>query len=371
MPLEPYRRPNRRAWWVKGRIEYNGRPISPYTRRSTGALTRAGAADWIANETQRQIRRYLIGDDPDALTLSDIIQMYPAKPHEAKALLNIIDVLGDDFLYKPVKEASGAYIRGLGYQLKPNASTDTMRREIVTPIRAAINNAHDLGKCEYVRVRAYTSQERIDQDIRRGKQSRIARRPADQDWIAKFCDAADIYNAALVRFMFETAARIDQAVSLTPDDLDLQAQRVWLKAAKGHPAQWVAISTDMTVDLANLPPKRPHNSKGGYKLEPRVFGYGTRTGYAKRWKTICKQAGIEYISAHAAGRHGFYTELRVRQGVDPITAAKAGRWSNATLPDRVYAHAEDDQAAIREQIRRKGAGADPYQTRTSDISKPI
>ncbi len=88
-------------------------------------------------------------------------------------------------------------------------------------------------------------------------------------------------------------------------------------------------------------------------MEPRVFGYGSSTGYNGRWKTICKNAGIEYLSAHQAGRHGFYTELGVRQGVDPITAAKAGRWNDAALPDRVYAHAEDEQAELREKIRGK------------------
>ena len=265
MPLETYQRPNTKAWWVKGRIEYNGQPISEYIRCSTGARTKSGAVDWIAQETQRQIRRYLLGEKAQELTCSDVILTYPAKPYEAKALIKIIEALGDDFLYKPVKDISGSYIRGLGFQIMPNAATDTMRREVVTPIRAAINCAHDLGKCDYIRVKAYTTQERIDQDTRRGKQSRVERRPADQTWIAKFCTHADMHNAALVRFMFETAARIDQAISLTPEDLDLKGKRVWLKAAKGHAAQWVAISHDMMIQPATqatheLERKMPHGT---------------------------------------------------------------------------------------------------------------
>lgn len=72
--------------------------------------------------------------------------------------------------------------------------------------------------------------------------------------------------------------------------------------------------------------------------------------YRKAWATICKKAGIQLLSAHS-GRHGFYTELRVRQGVDPITAAKAGRWKNHALPDARYAHVETDQAEIRARFR--------------------
>jgi len=279
------------------------------------------------------------------------IELYDAKPAEAKRLIVIIEVLGDDFLARQVESITGKYLRDLGRMMKQCAATDTMWREVVSPIRAVINNAHDLGKCSSLRVKRYSENERIDQDVKRGKQSRVERTPGDREWIEAFCAHADIYNAAMARFMFETAARIDQTVSLTPGNLDLQNQRVRLKAAKGHPEQWVAISHQMMIDLANLPPKQPLNRKLGYKTETRVFGYGSSTGYNKRWRTICNQAGIPYLSAHAAGRHGFYTELRVRQGVDPVTAAKAGRWKDPTLPDRVYAHSETNEAELRERIR--------------------
>ncbi len=279
------------------------------------------------------------------------IQMYGSKPNVAKQLYKIVQALGDEFLQQPVSSITGKYLRVLGYALKPNAATDTMWREVVTPIRAAINNAHDLGKCPPIRVKRYSEKDRIDQDTQRGKLSRMERMPADRQWIEQFCEHADIYNAALVRFMFETAARIDQAISLTPDDLDLANRKVFLKAAKGHQAQWVAISQGMMIELANLPPKRPYNRKLGYRMDPRVFGYGSSTGYNPRWKTICKAAGIPYISAHPAGRHGFYTELRVRQGADPVTAAAAGRWKSVSLPDQIYAHVEADESKIREQIR--------------------
>ncbi|MEP4035803.1 MAG: site-specific integrase, partial [Pseudophaeobacter sp.] len=33
--------------------------------------------------------------------------------------------------------------------------------------------------------------------------------------------------------------------------------------------------------------KRPKNRKTGKFMKPRVFGYGSSTGYNTRWKTIC------------------------------------------------------------------------------------
>lgn len=189
--------------------------------------------------------------------------------------------------------------------------------------------------------------------MRRKKQSRIARTPADRDWVEAFCAAADPHNAALLRFMFETAARIDQAVSLTRSDIDSDECQVWLKAQKGHDATWVKVSEAMMEELLALSEKLTRNPRTGRVLEPRVFGYNSSTSYNNRWKTICKKAGISYLSAHAAGRHGFFTELVVRQNVNPIAAADAGRWSDASLPMRVYAHPETDEGALREQFRTK------------------
>lgn len=169
----------------------------------------------------------------------------------------------------------------------------------------------------------------------------------DNEWIEAFCGTADPYNAALVRFMFETAARIDQAVSLKPDDLNSAENKVLLKAQKGHSESWITVSPEMMDELIALSPKRPKNRKTKSFMAPRVFGYGSSTGYNTRWKTICKRAGIQYLAAYPAGRHGFFTELVVRQGVDPVTAAKAGRWSDPNLPMRIYAHAEKDEADVK------------------------
>ena len=272
---------------------------------------------------------------------------YIASPKTAKQLIPIVQVIGEI----PLREISGALLKGLGPKLKPMASTDTWWREIVTPARAVINNAHEFEGTPLIRVKPFDKFERIAQDKRRGKLSRVERMPADKKWIEAFCRVADPHNSALVRFMFETAARIDQAVSIEPGDLRPGENKVRVKAQKGHPESWITVSPQMMDELLALPPIRPKNRKTGELLKPRVFGYGSSTGYNKRWKTICKRADIPYLSAHSAGRHGFFTELVVRQGVDPVTAAKAGRWSDPNLPMRIYAHAETDESDVRARFR--------------------
>lgn len=344
MPLKPYRRG--KVWWAKGRIEHLGRPVTGYVRTSTSASTEEGATEWIALETERTIRRHLLGEEREALTFSEAVILYEAKPAEAKYLMRIVPEIG----HRRVENIAPREVRSLGRKLYPEASTDTWHRQVVTPIKAVINAAHELGRCPPIRVRGYSTQERIDQDKRRGRETRVERKPVTREWVEKFVAEADPYNASLAEFLFETGARIGQAVALRPTDLDLRNARVWLPAAKGHPAQWVAISMEMVVRLANLPAKRPHDRRTNRRLDPRVFGYADRGGPRKAWKRICRRAGIEALTPHCF-RHGFYTELRVRQGLDPITAARAGRWSNPSLPDRIYAHSDADERAIRAAIR--------------------
>ena len=346
MPLEPYLRGD--VWWARGRIELDGQPITGYRRISTGASSEAGARDWIAEETARQRRRHIVGDAPDALTFDDAIVLYAAKPKTARALLRILPELTG----RTVASITPKELRALGPKLMPDCATDTWWREIVTPVRAVINNAHDEGLCPPIRVRGYSRKERMEQDALRGKQSRVEKVPGDREWLAKFMAHADVYNAALAAFMFETAARVGQAVQLRPQDLDLMNGRVWLAESKGHSAQWVAISRAMVVRLANLKGKRPRARSGRDRLPPRVFGYASPTGMLARWRSISKKAGIAYLPPHQAGRHGFYTEMRVRQGLDPITTAKAGRWADSGLPDRVYAHSDKDERELREKVGR-------------------
>ncbi|ALI55824.1 integrase [Celeribacter marinus] len=56
----------------------------------------------------------------------------------------------------------------------------------------------------------------------------------------------------------------------------------------------------------------------------------------------------------------------VRQGVDPVTAAKAGRWSDPNLPMRIYAHAETDEADVRALFRTR-----PVQNTASNTDKHL
>ena len=346
--LTGYRRG--RVWWVRGPLADGG-----YVRRSLGTSDRSIAQAKVKSIDNKARKRAVLGDDApkpqDELTLAQAVLLYTAKPAEAGFLIPIVRKYGD----RLVASITPRQVREWGAELYPDNATDTWQRQVVTPVRAVINNAHDRGLAAPILIKAYTQAERVAQDDKRGKASRQAKTPGDWPWLLAFQAAANPYLAALAQFMFETGARIGQSCDIRPDDRDLQNNRIWLPSAKGHPAQWVAISVDLTVRLANLPPRRG-----------KVFGYASRNAVYNGWKSACTRAQIDCRLPHAAGRHGFGTELIVRQGLDAVTVAKGGRWSNPVVPLKTYAHADDDQAQIQAAFR-----TGRVQAETTDTGKRL
>lgn len=340
MPLEIYRRGA--TWWARGRVEYLGAPISGYYRVSTGAATEAGARDWCTQEEQRCIRRHLLGEEKPELTFVDALELYDSDPRTSEYLIPITARIGEML----VRDITPKLVRDLGPELMPGASTDTWIRQVVTPIRAVINNAHDLGKCAPIRIKGYDKAERVAQDKARGKRSRVRKTPGSWDWLLRFRRHAERRHAALALFMFSTGARISQAVEMHPKrHLDLQNARACIPGAKGHDDRWVDIPPELVTELANLPvlyprgwPRKPDNA--------RVFGFADRSSPRKGWDAACKAAGIERIPFHAAGRHGFGQEMNIRQPVDEKAAGEYGGWSDTGLMRRTYTHAEETSGKI-------------------------
>lgn len=347
MPLTPY--PRGATWWAKGRVDYNGRPITGYIRESTGASSEHGAKDWIADREEAERRRYLLGEEKRPLTFNDAVLLYSGGPDMADKLAFIAAEIG----HMLVRDITPQMVRDLGATLYPDACTDTWRRWVVTPTRAVINNGHDKrgALCPSITIKGYTEAERVAQDKKRKKASRIERRPGDWEWLLKFRQHAPQRLAALALFMFTTGRRVGQSVAMRPDDLNLQEGMVRVPGAKGHADEWIRIPMELVVELANLKPKTPRGWDRNDKRNLRVFGYADRCAPLKAWRTACKRAGIDYRSPHAAGRHGFGQEHVVRQKTDTQATAKFGAWSDTVMLAKTYTHAEDVDAKIHGAFR--------------------
>jgi len=346
MPLQPYLRGTQ--WWVKGRVEYLETPITDYYRRSTGASSEAGAREWCRNEEALRIRRHLLGEEKPRLTFADAVVLYEADMKTAEYLEPITIKLAEMF----IDDITPKFVRDLGAEMMPMAAADTWVRQIITPIRAVINNAHDLGKCPPIRVKTFDKAERVEQDRKRGKRSRVKKQPGSWEWLLRFREHAPQRHAALALFMFSTGARISQAIEMHPGKhLRLQQGKACIPAAKGHDDRWVDIPPELVAELANLPELFPRGWDRKKNENMRVFGFADRSSPRKGWDKACKDAGIDRIPFHAAGRHGFGQEMNVRQPVDEKAAGEFGGWSDTGLMRRVYTHAEDTKDKIHNAWR--------------------
>lgn len=345
MPLEPYARGA--TWWARGRVEYQGVPITEYYRCSTGASDEAGAARWCQEEERRRIRRHLLGDEA-GLTFGEAVILYEADPKMAEYLVPVVKRIGETF----VADITPKAVRELGPTLYPNAGTATWTRQVVSPVRAVINNAHDLGRCGPIRVKGYSKAEKVAQDKARGSTGRRRYPPGSWEWLLIFRANASQRHAALALLMYVTGARISQAIEMHPGrHLDLQNHLACIPGAKGQPDRWIKIPTELVVELANLPPLWPRGVKR-VKRNMRLFGFADRSSPRKGWQTACDKGGIEYLPFHAAGRHGFGQEMNVRQAIDEKAAGEFGGWSDTALMRRTYTHAEDTAGKVHEAFYR-------------------
>ena len=342
MPLEPYQRG--KIWWAQGRVEINGRPISKYIRESTGSPTKSGAKDWIRERESAEIRRHHVGDEADVFTFNDAVILYDPDPAMAKYLLPIAARFGQ----LPAQSITPLMIKDLAKELYPTNATDTWRRWVITPARAVINNAHELGKCPPIRVKGFDTEDRILQDRKRGKKSRQQKTPGDWTWLLKFRQHASERHGALALLMFATGARIGQAVEMNPAKhlAKLDRNIVIIPGAKGHDDREIEVAPEVAADLRALPVLWPR----GWERTPdnqRVFGFADKDAYRNGWIKACIAAGIPYLPAHSAGRHGFGQEMRVRQGVDKKAVEAFGGWSpHGDMVDRTYTHSEDSGGKV-------------------------
>jgi integrase len=342
--LTPYKRGP--VWWVKGRVEVNGRAVSAYLRESTGSSSESGARDWIREREAQEERRFYIGDESEQITFMGAVILYSPTPQMSRYLEPLLKELGP----YPCHKITPKMIKDLGPKLYPNNCTDSWRRWVVTPARAVINNAHELGRCPPIKIKGYDKEERVRQDKRRGKRSRVAKTPGSWEWLLAFREHAGPYHAALAHFMFVTGRRVGQSVAMHPDALELDKARARVPGAKGHDDEWVDLSPELVAELSDLPAKRP---RGWLRTHDnlRVFGFADRCSPLKGWRSACKRAGIAYLPPHSAGRHGFGQEMVVRQRVDAQATARFGAWSDTSMLSRTYTHAEDVSRKIHRANR--------------------
>ncbi|MGL4490546.1 MAG: tyrosine-type recombinase/integrase [Rhizobiaceae bacterium] len=300
------------------------------TKQTDKQLARAILAKFV----ERQSRVAVYGAEHE-LTFKEAARLYLQKNNRD---LKLVERLAARLGNRHVATIKPPEIRALAIEFYPQGKPATRNRHVIAPVSAIINHAADLGLAHPIRLRLFPV-------------TRAIKTAGSKPWLATFqaaCAQEDLpHLAAIARFMFETGARIGQTVALEWKDLNLQEGTAILGTRKTGPngPEWkyrTAVLTPATVaEIANL--KRIHPRK--------VFGYNDRYAPTKAWDKLIKEKNLPKLSRHEAGRHGFFTEMVVRNGQDIITAAEAGGGSPQVI-QKTYAHAE----AAREKIMKVFGG---------------
>ncbi|MBW3095681.1 tyrosine-type recombinase/integrase [Pseudohoeflea coraliihabitans] len=255
--------------------------------------------------------------------------------------------LYDHFGKMQVRKITAPMIRDAARILYPKASAATRNRQVITPMCAVINRAAKRGLCAPIKAERF-------------KVKRTTRAAGDMEFATRFAKAATnegkpLLGAAAL-FLFTTGARPSEMMGLTWSDLDLAAGTATIgtrKTGENGPEvryRTVYLVPAVVAALASIKPEDRH-----IRL---VFGYPAKGTFYMHWRKLVAAHGLPKLTPHEAGRHGFGTELMIRQGIDPVTTAELGGWESPRMLMDRYAHPEAGRSLIMDVFAGKKRGGE-------------
>ncbi|PIB96505.1 tyrosine-type recombinase/integrase [Caulobacter sp. X] len=248
-------------------------------------------------------------------TFSEAAASYVQHGGEARYLRRLLERFGD----QDVATITPMAVRNAALEIYPDASPATRNRHVITPARAVLYHAHELGWRMPARIRLF----------RATKTRKTV--PAGRRWLETFVDRCDAdglaHLAALVLFMNLTGARVSEAIALTGEHVDLRQRTAMLVKTKTDVMSLRYLPDHLVERIRDLDP-RPGE---------RVFRYTSRFSVNERIKAVCERAGLPYKSSHTVGRHAFATNA-LNAGVSVRVAMDAGGWKSSAVFLETYAH---------------------------------
>jgi integrase len=296
---------------------YRGTVAGHRLRGSTRTEDRKEATR-VASEIQNRQHQRGVDAVEQALTFPKAVSLYLAagKPDR------YIDRLEDYWKNTKVTDINSGAIKQSAMALYPNAKGSTRNRQVIVPTQAIINHCAELQLCQPIKIARFKFETKI-------------KRPVTLEWVNDFRAHADRLDVGvLALFMFATGARIQEALAVQWDDIDMRKRTVLIRQTKLGNERLAHLPQDLFIAIANLPRRN----------EPKLakpFAFAGHSSALAAWGRAVKAAGIAPLTFHSC-RHGFATAL-LHRGVDVITIAKLGGWKSAAHVLKTYGHAQDDK----------------------------
>jgi len=290
--------------------------------RGSSGTTEKRLAEDIAIKHEGRVRRAAVHGAEAVLTFAEALNLYAEDGKDTRFTVRLLD----HFAKRLVKDITGPEIRKAAKLLYPDAMPATWNRQVITPMRAIINHAADAKRMQKISVTRF-------------KEEKPQRPAGSKEWVDAFCKRAKKMDmpetAAVVRFMFESAARVSEACRLTWDDVNLQLGTAYLAKTKTTPRK-VFLTRAMVIDLANIRSLHP----------TLVFAAANRSTIKKRVDKVLEKSGMVRLTSHEFGRHGFATEMIVRNGIDAATTGDHGGWKSRRLLMETYVEGDGNREVI-------------------------
>lgn len=303
----------------RGKIWHYSGTIAGRRLRGTTGATEKTTAQRIASQIETDAWASRLDAPEERLTMAQAFMAY----RDAEKPTRFLELLEDHWKDTLVRTVTSGAIRQAAITLYPDAKPATRNRQAIVPTVAAINHAASLEWCKRIKVERFKVQTR-------------PKRPVTGAWASAFQAEASPHMGALCRFMYESGARLGEAVSLVWGDVDLERRQIVIGRTKNNEGRMARVTPNILTALANLPSNR--------NAEDRVFRYFDGQNVGQTWDGVIKRAGIERLTPHSC-RHGFATTM-LRAGVDVKTVAKWGGWKDTRVLLDTYAHAIEDGAVI-------------------------
>lgn len=251
-------------------------------------------------------------------TFTAASESYVAHGGEARYLPPLVRRFGPD----DVTGITPLAVRAAAAELFPAASPATRNRQVITPARAVLYHAHELGWRMPARIRLFPTT-KTRQTV-----------PASRRWLETFVDQCDAdglpHLAACVLLMNLTGARVSEAINLLGEHVDLRQRTALLVKTKTDRNSLRYLPDHLVERIRDL----------GLQPGQRVFRYTSRFSVNERIFAVCERAGLPYKSSHTVGRHAFATNA-LNAGVSVRVAMDAGGWRSSAIFLETYAHTVD------------------------------
>jgi integrase len=316
--LAPKRRPKSPFWILRGTVD--GKRVEVSRKWSTAAEARRAIPEVLA-ELSRPDSADPVVERP--YTVGDAIRLYREINPDARFL----DPVERYFDTVPVSDMNNADMRRAANVLYPGRSPATIRRQLYTPVKAALNVAAGDDLCAVPKLKSPTEG---------GKRTHFFVPAAAEAIIAHLAGESNRFLAPLVTFLIGQGCRMGETLTMDGTDVHLDLKIAILRDTKNDEERRVTLVPRVVAALSNLPTLgRP----GALfrRLDGMPFREGQDNGgqIALPFRRAVKAAALDpdHITPHVC-RHSwatwFYAQTRDVLRLKDEGGWKSGEWQRYT-----------------------------------------